>query len=497
MLDNLFLGFSVAFSPENLLFCFIGALLGTLIGVLPGVGATATIALLLPFTFDLPATASIIMLAGIFYGAQYGGSTTAILVNIPGESGSVVTCLDGHAMARAGKAGTALAIAALGSFFAGCVGTLAIAIAGPALATLAFKFGPAEYFSLMVLGLIGATVLAHGSIIKTIGMVLMGLLVGLIGTDVETGYSRMTFGFDVLGDGMDFVPVAMGLFGLADIMIHLERSAAREALTTKLKGLLPSISELRQAMGAVVRGTGIGMLLGILPGGGALLASFVSYTVEKKVAKDPTRFGNGAIEGVAGPEAANNAGAQTAFIPMLTLGIPAGATMALMMAALILQGIQPGPDVMTSRPELFWGLVASMWLGNLMLLVINLPMVGIWVQLLRVPYNALYLGIVLFCTVGVYSLNRNPDEVILMALFGLAGYVFYKAGCELAPFLLGFILGPMMEENLRRALIVSRGSPDIFYERPISLFLLLASAALLFMVLSPQLRSKREVVFKE
>lgn len=496
-LDPLYLGFSVALSPQNLIFCLIGVVLGTLIGVLPGLGATATLAILLPFTFGLPPTAGIIMLAGLYYGAQYGGSTTAILVNIPGESSSVVTTLDGHAMARKGRAGPALAIAAIGSFAAGCVGTLAVAFFGPALARIALQFGPAEYFSLMLLGLIAAIVLASGSGIKAIGMAASGLLFGLIGTDINSGAMRYTFGIPDLADGFDFVPVAMGLFGIADVIVQAERATDRTVLRSRITGLVPTREDLRASAGAITRGTGLGMLLGILPGGGALLASFGAYSIEKKLAKDPSRFGKGAIEGVAGPESANNAGAQTSFIPMLALGIPAGATMALIMAALIMQGIQPGPQVITNNPELFWGLIASMWIGNLMLLIINLPLIGIWVQMLRSPYRLLYPAIVVFCCVGVYSINKNPNDVFYMMIFALMGYVFIKAGCEPAPFILGFILGPMMEENLRRALIVSRGSGSIFIDRPLSLALLATAAVLLLSMLLPAIRRQREEVFRE
>ncbi len=500
LISNLALGFSVAWTADNLLFCFIGALLGTLIGVLPGIGPLATVAMLLPITFNLPPEGALIMLAGIYYGAQYGGSTTAILLNVPGESSSVVTALDGHMMARQGRAGAALAIAAIGSFFAGCVATVGIAIVGPPLARIAQSFGAAEYFSLMVFGLIGAVVLASGSVIKAIAMIILGLLLGLVGQDVTSGAARFTFGLPELADGIGFVAVAMGLFGMAEIMTNLERSARNpEAHGTvqEVHSLMPTRQDIRESTWPTIRGTVIGSFLGILPGGGSVLASFSSYTVEKKVAKDPTRFGKGAIEGVAGPESANNAAAQSSFIPLLTLGIPSNPVMALMIGAMTIQGITPGPQVMTKQPALFWGMIASMWIGNLMLVIINLPLVGIWVQLLKVPYKYLFPAILIFCSIGIYSLNNSPVDVLFTALFGLMGYLFVKLGFEAAPLLLGFILGPMMEENLRRALQISRGNLMTFVERPISLGLLLAATGLLLLVILPAIRRGREDVFQE
>jgi len=496
---NLLIGFGVAVSPWNLFYCLVGVLLGTLIGVLPGIGPVATIAMLLPITFNLNPVAALIMLAGIYYGAQYGGSTTAILVNIPGESSSVVTCLDGYQMARQGRAGPALAIAALGSFFAGCVATMVIAVAAPPLAEVALKFGPSEYFSLMVFGLVAATVLAHGSLIKAIAMVVFGLLLGLVGTDVNSGVLRFTFGIPELSDGIGFVIVAMGMFGTAEIISNLELKDKREVFATKVTHLYPTKQDLKDAWAAVLRGTVLGSALGILPGGGALLASFGAYTVEKKVAKDPSRFGKGAIEGVAGPESANNAGAQTSFIPMLTLGIPSNAVMALMIGALMIQGIAPGPQVMNEKPELFWGLIASMWVGNLMLVVLNLPMIGMWVKLLTVPYRYLYPSILVFMAIGVFSLSNNAFDVLIMAIFGVLGYICVKIECEPAPMILGFILGPLMEENLRRAMLLSRGDPFVFISpsKPISLGFLIASAILLFIVAMPAIRQKREEVFVE
>src|SRR5215510_7515728 len=455
LFNSIIFGFGVALSPQNLLFCFVGALVGTLIGVLPGVGPLATLAMLLPATFYLPPVPALIMLAGIYYGAQYGGSTTAILVNVPGESASVVTCLDGHQMARKGRAGAALAIAALGSLFAGTVSTLIIAVASPPLSEFAIKFLAPEYFSLMVLGLVGSMVLARGSLLNALAMIFLGLLLGLVGTDVNSGRERFTFDIAVLADGIGFVPVAMGLFGVAEILINLEQSDQRY-VGAVIGSLMPTREEFRQATPAVLRGTALGSLLGILPGGGALLASFAAYAFEKKIAADPSRFGQGAIEGVASPEAANNAGAQTSFIPLLTLGIPSNPVMALMIGAMMIQGIAPGPQVMTQQPDLFWGIIASMWIGNLMLVIINLPLVGIWVTFLKVPYRLLFPSILLLCAVGSYSLNSSATEVGIMALFGLLGYLFHKIDCEPAPLMLGFIiLGPLMEENVRRALIVS------------------------------------------
>jgi len=497
LFNNLILGFGVAVSPINLLYCLIGVLLGTLIGVLPGVGPVATIAMLLPITFNLNPVSALIMLAGIYYGAQYGGSTTAILVNIPGESSSVVTCLDGYQMARQGRAGPALAIAAIGSFFAGCVATLLIAVAAPPLAELALKFGPSEYFSLMVFGLIAATVLARGSLIKAIAMVVFGLLLGIVGTDVNSGVLRFTFGVPELSDGIGFVVVAMGMFGTAEIIANLDLKDKREVFLSKVTHLYPTKEDLKRSWASILRGTALGSFLGILPGGGALLASFGAYTLEKKISSHPEQFGKGAIEGVAGPESANNAGAQTSFIPMLTLGIPGNAVMALMIGALMIQGIAPGPQVMNEKPQLFWGLIASMWVGNLMLVVLNLPMIGMWVKLLTVPYRYLYPSILVFMAIGVFSLSNNPFDVLIMAVFGILGYICVKLECEPAPMILGFILGPLMEENLRRAMLLSRGDPFVFFQKPISLGFMIASALLLVIVALPAIRAKREEAFVE
>jgi TctA family transporter len=494
---NLWMGFGVAFSLQNLFYAFVGCILGTLIGVLPGIGPVATIAMLLPITFNLNPLSALIMLAGIYYGAQYGGSTTAILVNIPGEASSVVTCLDGYQMARQGRAGPALAVAALGSFFAGCVATLIIAVAAPPLAEVALKFGPSEYFSLMVFGLIAATVLAHGSLIKAIAMVVWGLLFGIIGTDVNSGVLRFTFDIPELSDGIGFVIVAMGMFGATEIIMNLEMAEKREIFTSKVTNLWPTKQDFKDSWAAVLRGTALGSCLGILPGGGALLASFGAYTVEKKVSNHPERFGKGAIQGVAGPESANNAGAQTSFIPMLTLGIPGNAVMALMIGALMIQGIAPGPQVMNEKPELFWGLIASMWIGNAMLVVLNLPLIGMWVKLLTVPYRFLFPAILVFMAIGVYSLSNNPFDVLIMAVFGIVGYFCAKLECEPAPMILGFILGPLMEENLRRSLVLSRGDPMIFVQRPISAVLLALSLGVVALIVLPALRKTREEAFQE
>jgi TctA family transporter len=498
LLHNLAIGFGVALTPVNLGFAFIGAMVGTLIGVLPGIGPIATIAMLLPLTFHLEPISGLIMLAGIFYGAQYGGSTTAILVNLPGETSSVVTCIDGHQMARQGRAGAALAVAALGSFFAGCISTALIAGFAPPLARVGQSFGSPEYFSLMVLGLIAAVVLAHGSVVKAVAMIILGLLVGLVGTDGNTGGTRFTFGIRELTDGIDVATLAIGLFGVGEIITNLSQSEQnRSVVTQKITRLWPTAEDFRRAWPAVLRGTSLGSVLGVLPGGGATLSSFAAYALEKKASKDPSRFGRGAVEGVAGPESANNAGAQTSFIPMLTLGIPGNAVMALMIGALMIHGIQPGPQIMSERPTLFWGMIASMWIGNLMLVVINLPLIGMWVQLLKVPYRFLYLSILLFCGIGVYTVNNSSAAVLLAAFFGVAGYIFYKLECEPAPLILGFVLGPLMEENLRRAMRISGGDPMIFVQRPISLGLLLAALLLLVIVALPAIRSKREEVFQE
>jgi putative tricarboxylic transport membrane protein len=497
LFDNLALGFATAATPENLLFCLIGVLLGTLIGVLPGIGATATIAMLLPITFQLSPVSSLIMLAGIYYGAQYGGSTTAILINMPGESSSAVTAIDGYQMARKGRAGVALATAALGSFFAGTVSTFLVALFAPPLTAVALQFGSAEYFSLMVVGLVMSVALAHGSIVKALAMLILGLLLGLVGNDIFKGTPRFTLGIADFADGLNFVAVAVGVFGVAEILRNLENEKTRTVLMSKVEGLMPTREDFRRMTGPVLRGTGLGSILGILPGGGAILAAFASYTVEKKLSKNPQEFGQGAIEGVAGPESANNAGAQTSFIPLLTLGIPANPVMALMIGAMIIKGIVPGPNVATEQPSLFWGIIASMWIGNLMLVVLNLPLIGLWVRLLKVPYFVLFPIIMAFCSIGVYSVKSNVFDLYSVAFFGFIGYVLVKLRCEPAPLLLGFVLGPMLEENLRRAMIFSRGDPTTFVTRPISAGLLVLAALVLVVVFMPNIRAKREEVFKD
>jgi putative tricarboxylic transport membrane protein len=497
MISNLGLGFGVALGLKNLGLCFLGCLIGTLIGVLPGVGPIATIAMLLPITFGLDPVGALIMLAGIYYGAQYGGSTTAILVNIPGEATSVVTTLDGHQMAKQGRAGVALGMAAIGSFIAGSIATVLIAALGAPLTRLALLFGPAEYFALMVMGLAFAVVLARGSILKAIAMIFVGLLLSTIGTDLETGQERLTLGFAPLSDGLDFAVLAMGVFGFAEVIRNLENPETRDVVKAKIGRLLPSMAEFLQSLPSIFRGTALGSILGILPGNGAVLGPFASYTLEKKIAKDPSRFGKGAIEGVAGPESANNAGAQTAFIPLLTLGIPPNAVMALMVGAMTIHGIIPGPQVMTKNPQLFWGMIASMWIGNLMLLIINLPLIQLWVKLLQVPYRLMFPAILIFCCIGMYSINNQPVDVAMTAFFGIVGYLLIKFGFEPAPMLLGFVLGKLMEEKLRQALIISRGSFWTFVERPISAGLLVVTAIILIVAVSPSISKKRDEVFVE
>src|SRR6266700_3638898 len=485
VISNLGLGFAVALTIQNVAYCFIGVLLGTIIGVLPGIGPVTTVAMLLPISFTLQPESALILLAGIYYGAQYGGSTTAILVNIPGEASSVVTTIDGHQLARQGRAGPALGIAALGSFFAGCASTLLIALAAPPLAAVALQFGPAEYFSLMVCGLVAAVVLAHGSLVKAIARVVLGLLLGRVGTDVNTGARRFNFGMMGLAAGFEFVAISMAIYGVAEVVYNLERKQEASVVSPALGRVWPSLGDLRQCAGSILRGTGLGAILGVLPGGGALLASFAAYTLEKKVARPPRQFGYGDIRGVAAPESANNAGAQTSFIPMLTLGIPGNPTMAMMIGALMIHGIAPGPRVMTDRPGLFWGLIASMWLGNLMLVILNLPLIGIWVRLLQVPYGYLFPTIVILCCIGTYTISSSAADVVVMTVFGVIGYGFRKLDCEPAPLLLGLVLGPMLEEKFRRTMVLSDGDWSIFLRRPISLGFLLLAAALLLAVTLP------------
>jgi putative tricarboxylic transport membrane protein len=494
LFDNLALGVATAASWQNLLFCLIGVVIGTLVGVLPGISPLTTIAMLLPFTFGLPPASAIIMLAGIFYGAQYGSSTAAILVNVPGETSSIVTCIDGYQMARQGRAGSALAVAAVSSFFAGTIATMVIAMMSLPLAALALKFTAVETVSLVVLGLLGAVVLAHGSPAKAIAMIVVGVLVGLVGVDVNSGTPRMTFGIPDITDGISFVPIAIGLFGIAEMIRNLEQPPEGNVSHMRISRVMPTWADCKAAFPAMTRGTAVGCVLGVLPGGGAALPPFSAYALEKKLAADPSRFGKGAIEGVAAPEAANNAGAQTSFVPMLTLGLPTNPLMALMIGALMIQGIQPGPQVMIKQPELFWGVIASMWIGNLMLIIINLPLIGIWVSLLRVPYNLLFPVIVVFCAIGAYSINSSLFDLWLMLGFGLLGYFFLKIGVEPAPFVLGFVLGPMLEESFRRAMLINSGDLMIFLQRPISAFLLACSAVLLAVLLIPEVRRKRELL---
>ena len=496
-LSGLMHGLAIAVQFDNLLYCLIGCLLGTMIGVLPGIGPLNAIAMLLPISYYLSPVSALIMLAGIYYGAQFGGSTTSILVNMPGEMSSVITCLDGYQMARQGRAGPALAIAALGSVFAGIVATLFIALFAPPLAQLALLFGPAEYVSLMVLGLIAAIVLAHGSILKAFGMLVLGLLLGSVGTDVTSGAFRMTLGIPELADGIGVVPIAMGLFGVGEIIMNLENKEHQAVMKGRITHLWPSRDDFRRCWPVVLRATGLGSILGLLPGGGAMLSSFAAYALEKKIAADPSRFGKGAVEGVAAPETANNAGAQTSFIPLLTLGIPSNAIIALMAGAMMIHGITPGPQVMTQKPDLFWGLIASMLIGNVMLLVINLPLVGMWVQLLKIPYRLFYPMILVFMCIGAYTISNSAFDVILLVIFGLIGYLFIKWKCEPAPLLLAFVLEPIIEQNFKRALQISYGDPTIFIRKPISLALLIAAVAILMLVLLPAFKKTREEAFQE
>ena len=492
LIANIGLGFSVALSPLNLALCLVGCLLGTLIGVLPGIGPSATVAMLMPLTFHLPPVGALIMLAGVFYGSQYGGSTTAILVNLPGESSSVVTTLDGHAMARNGRAGAALAVAALASLFAGTVTTLVIAAAGPPVAKLALLFQSPDYVAVMVLGLVAAVVLAQGSLAKALAMIALGVFLGLVGTDVTTGMQRYTLGVNALFDGIGFVPVAMGLFGLAEIMLNLEATQGQGRVVRPADRLWPSREDFRLATPAAARGTAMGVALGILPGSTTDIPAYAAYSLEKKLSKEPEKFGHGMVQGVAAPEAANNASAQAGFIPMLSLGIPPNAIMAMMIGAMMIHGIAPGPQIIDKQPALFWGLVASMWLGNALLVVLNLPLIWLWVRLLTIPYRVLFPAIIIFCCIGCYSLKNNLSDVVIMAIFGVIGYGLRKLRFEPAPLLLGFILGPMLEENFRRSMLISDGDLSVFVTRPISAGFLAVSAALLMMVLVPSMRQARK-----
>jgi TctA family transporter len=498
LLSNLSIGLTTVFTPDNLAYAFLGCLLGTLIGVLPGLGPLATIAMLLPMTYNLAPDSALIMLAGIYYGAQYGGSTTAIIVNLPGESSSIMTAIDGHQMARRGRAGVALATAAIGSFFAGCMSTLAIAALAKPLAELALQFGPKEYFSLMVLGLLLAIVISADSLLESLGMVLVGVLWSLIGTDVNSGTQRFTFGVTQLFDGLDFVPLTMGIFGFAEIVRNLQQHGAGQGITVeKLTSLFPTRDDFRRMAAPIARGTFIGTILGVLPGGGAALAAFTSYSVEKKLSSNPTSFGKGAIEGVAGPESANNAGAQTSFIPLLTLGLPANAVMALMVGAMTIHNIQPGPQVMTVNPSLFWGVIVSMWVGNMMLVILNLPLVGLWVKLLSIPYRFLYPAIMMFCCIGIYSLKNSTFEIYEAAIMCIVGYAFLMLKLPPAPLLLGLVLGPQLEETFRRTMLLSRGDATVFFTSPMSAILLVIACCSAIAIAVPSIRGKRDKALQE
>ena len=492
LFDSILYGFQVTFEPVNLLFCAVGVLIGTMVGVLPGIGPVAAMALLLPATFHVTPTASIIMLAGIYYGVQYGGSTTSILVNIPGEASSVITCIEGYQMARKGRAGPALGIAAWGSFLAGTMSVVGLMLVAVPLARAALRFGPPEYFALMCSGLIILTNLAQGSIHKALMMALLGLILGNIGLDIMTGLPRFTLGLNELTDGVGIIPLVMGIFGITEILTNLEGTAEREILKTSLRNLWPSLKDWAESKWAIVRGSIIGFLLGILPGGGAILATFVSYAVEKKVSRNPEKFGKGAIEGVAGPESANNAAAGGSLIPLLSLGIPPNPVMAMLFSALIIHGIQPGPLLIKNHPEIFWGLVSSMYIGNVFLLILNLPLISIWVQVLKIPYKVLFPLIILFCLIGVYSMNGVVFDLYVMIFFGAVGYLMRKFGYEPAPLILAYVLGPMLEQNLRQSLLISQGSFMIFITRPISATFLVAAFLLLISNALPYVKKRRK-----
>ncbi len=493
--DGILLGFSHAATPWALLFCLLGVTLGTLVGVLPGIGPSATIAMLLPITLGLDPLIALIMLSGIYYGAQYGGSITAILVNLPGEPSTAVTAIDGYQMARQGRAGAALSISAIGSFVAGTIATLVLAVASPTLSKLALKFGAPEYFSLTLLGIVLVVVLSQGSLLKGLAMATLGLLLGQVGTDVFTSATRFTFGVDELRSGLNFIAISVGVFGIGEILRNLEHESGMSRKVYKLMRLMPTRQDFARSIAPILRGTALGSVLGVLPGGGAFLSSFASYAVEKRLSRHPEEFGNGAIEGVAGPESANNAGAQTSFIPMLTLGIPSNAVMALMVGAMVVQGIQPGPRVIVTQPELFWGLIASMWIGNLMLVVLNLPLVGAWVSLLKIPYSVLFPGILAFSCIGTFSASGSVVDLYVLAGAGLGGYLFTRIGCDAAPFLLGFVLGPMVEEHFRRAMLISEGDIAVFFERPISAGLMACVVAVAVLTFVPSLLKARKTVF--
>lgn len=491
LLQYILLGFHSALQPINLFYCFVGVLLGTVIGVLPGIGPVATISILLPITFKIPAISAIIMLAGIYYGAQYGGSTTSILLNIPGEATTVITCLDGYQMAKKGRAGPALGIAAIGSFIAGTASLLGLTFLAHPFSEIALRFGPPEYFSLMILALVILAYLAHGSMLKAVIMALFGLTLTYVGTDNITGSQRFTFGFVELSDGFDLVPLVMGLFGISEVLLNVEQTISQEVLKTQIRNLLPTRQDWAKAKGAIFRGTAIGFFLGILPGAGPVISSFVSYTVEKKISRYPEKFGTGVIEGVAGPESANNASAQGAFIPLLTLGVPPNVTMAILFGALMIHGLAPGPLLMKDHPDFFWGVVTSMYLGNFMLVFLNLPLIPLWVKVLKVPYPILFPLIVLFCVVGAYSLNNSALDILVMTGFGIVGYLMKKLKYEGAPLVMAFVLGPLLELNLRRSLIVSDGSFTIFFTRPLSAAILISALVILSFSFLPKLRKRK------
>jgi putative tricarboxylic transport membrane protein len=497
LFHELILGFGVAIQPVNLFYCFLGCLIGTLVGVLPGLGPTAAMSLLLPATFHIPPVTAIIMLAGIYYGAMYGGSTTSILVNIPGEAASVMTCLDGYQMARQGRAGAALGMSAFGSFIAGTLGIVGMTIMAPPLASFALKFGPPEYFSLMSMGMVVLSFLTGASMVRSLMMACFGLIVGTVGMDAVSGSTRFTFGVTDLMDGVGLVPLVMGLFGISEILLNLEQKIDRDIFKTTVKGLLPTVEDWIQSKWAILRGTVIGFILGILPGGGAVLASFVAYAVEKRVSKYPEKFGTGVIEGVAAPESANNAAAQSAFIPLLTLGLPANVVMALLLGALILHGVTPGPLLLTKHPDIFWGVIASMYIGNVMLLVLNLPLIGLWVQLLKIPYPFMMPAIILFCVLGAYSVANSITDVLLMLLFGLVGYLMKKLKFDAPPLVLAFVLGPLIEYYFKSSLMFSRGSFTVFFTRPISLVCLSISGAILLWSIVSGLRRRPLPIPKE
>ena len=493
--DNLAMGCHVAFSLGNLVYCFLGVLIGTLIGVLPGIGPVGTISLLLPVTFGMSPTSAIIMLAGIYYGAQYGGSTTSILVNIPGEATSVITCLDGYQMARQGRAGPALGIAAFGSFIAGTIGTVIVMLVAVPLSAVALRFGPPEYFSLIILALAILSYLAHGSVVKAIIMAIIGISLSQIGIDSVTGRTRFTFGILDLQDGLGLVPVVMGLFGVAEVLENLEESLNIEVFKTKIKNLLPNLKDWAESIGAIIRGSFLGFFLGILPGGGAIMSTFVSYALEKKLSKHPEKFGTGMIAGVAGPESANNAASSGAFIPLFTLGFPSNAITALLLGALMIHGVQPGPSLIEKHPDIFWGTIVSMYIGNVMLVILNLPLIGLWVKILKVPYKILFPLLLLLCIIGSYSTNNSKFDVLVMLIFGVMGYVFRKFEYELAPLVIAFVLGPILETSLRQSLLISKGDISIFFVRPISVAcLIIAFVVLLLPVALRQGRRIREKI---